>query len=808
MAKERIIEVNIEEEMKKSYLAYSMSVIVSRALPDVRDGLKPVHRRILYAMKEMGLDHNKAFKKSARIVGEVMGKYHPHGDAAVYNTLVRMVQDFSLRYPLITGQGNFGSIDGDPPAAMRYTEAKLAKITQLFLQDIEKNTVDFRPNFDDSLKEPVILPAAIPNILLNGASGIAVAMSTNIPPHNLGEVIDAIIALIDNPDIEIVDLLKYIKGPDFPTGGIIVGKQGIIDAYTTGYGKIINRGKAFLETTKSGKNKIIIKELPYMVNKSNLILKIAELVKDKKLEGISDIRDESDRDGIRIVIELKKDAVPKIILNNLYKHTNLQVTFGVIMLVLIDKTPKVLNLKEILQEFIKFRHTIIIKRTEFDLKKAEDKAHILEGLKIALENIDKVIEIIKKSETPAIAKTKLMNHFSLSERQSQAILDMRLHRLTSLEVKKLEEEYLETIKLINKLREILNNEHLQYQIIKDELLEIKKEYNDERRTEIIPSENENYTLEDLISEEDVAITISHKGYIKRTGINAYRLQRRGGKGVYGMNTNDDDFVQHLFIASTHDKLLILTSSGKVYLLPVYDIPEGGRNSKGKAIINLLEIPSDEKIKAYIPIREFDENHYVIMCTKNGTIKKTCLADFKNIRKTGIKAITIKENDSLIGCELSDGTNDIIIATKKGKSIRFHENNVRPMGRTAAGVRGIFLEQDDNVIGFVISKGDYSLLTVTEKGFGKKTPIKDYRITNRGGKGIINIKYDENRGYCKDIREIKDDDEIMIITKKGILIRIKGSDIPTIGRNTKGVKLINLDNDDIVIDVAPLFSSEE
>lgn len=805
---QRIIEVNIEEEMKKSYLAYAMSVIVSRALPDVRDGLKPVHRRILYAMQELGLDFNKPYKKSARIVGEVLGKYHPHGDSAVYNAMVRMVQDFSLRYPLINGQGNFGSMDGDSAAAMRYTEARLHKITQLILQDLDKDTVDFTTNFDDSLQEPTILPTVLPNILLNGSSGIAVGMSTNIPPHNLGEVIDALVYQIDHPEAALDDLMKMVKGPDFPTGGIIIGIQGIRDMYTTGRGKMIVRAKTLVETAKTGKDRIIVNELPYQVNKAVLIIQIADLVKDKKLEGISDIRDESDRDGIRVVIELKKDAVPQVVLNNLYKHTHLQVTFGAIMLMLSDKTPLIFNLKEINTQFIEFRHTVILRRTRFELANAEKKAHILEGLKIAVDNLDRVIAIIRQSKTPDEAKKELILAFSLSDIQAQAILEMRLQRLTGLEREKIENDYREIIKLINHFNEILANDGLQMKIVKDELLEAKKSYNDKRRTEIQPGENEIYETIDLITDEDVVITISHKGYIKRSSLDNYRLQRRGGRGVNGMNTNEDDYVQHIFIASTHDHLLIFTSLGKAFVLQVYQIPDGSKTSKGKAIVNLIQIRSEEKITSYMAIREFKENSYVMMATRKGIIKKTSLTAFANIRRDGLRAITIDETDQLIASAVTNGEMEIVLATHKGKAIRFPESKVRCMGRNAYGVRGILLTPGDELVGMVVTRGDNSLLTVTAGGYGKRSNLDEYRVTNRGGKGIINIKIDPRRGEVVDIREITDDDELMIITKNGILIRTSVKEISICSRNTMGVKVINLDSHDQVIDITPLVIDEE
>ncbi len=808
MNQERIIEVNIEEEMKKSYLAYSMSVIVARALPDVRDGLKPVHRRILYAMQELGLDFNRPYKKSARIVGEVLGKYHPHGDTAVYDAMVRMVQEFSLRYPLINGQGNFGSVDGDSAAAMRYTEARLHKITQLLLQDIDKNTVDFTSNFDDTLKEPSILPTVIPNIMLNGSSGIAVGMSTNIPPHNLAEVVDALIQLVEYPEIENSELMKNVKGPDFPTGGLIVGTQGIRSMYETGRGRIIMRARTFIETTKQGKDRIVVTELPYQVNKANLITQIADLVKDKKIEQISDIRDESDRDGIRIVIELKKDAVPRVVLNNLFKHSNLQCTFGAIMLMLVNKIPQTLCLKEILEHFLKFRHEVILRRTRFELENAEKRAHILEGLKIALANLDEVIQIIRQSRNPEIAKQQLMSHFQLSDLQAQAILDLRLQRLTSLEQEKIENEYLELIKVINRLREILANYHLQMQVIKDELLQAKKDYQDPRRTEITFDESDSYEIRDLIADEEVVVTISHKGYIKRTTVNNYRLQKRGGRGANSMNIHDDDYVEHIFTASTHDKLLVFTTLGRVYALNVYEIPESARTARGKAIVNLLNMGPDENLTNYMAIREFKENAFIFMTTRKGVIKKTSLDAFANIRRDGIRAINVDEDDRLIGCKLTNGQMEIILATRKGKSIRFHESQVRSMGRTAHGVRGINLAPKDEVVGMLATRGNYTLSPVTNGGYGKRSDLDEYRIQSRGGKGIINIKSDTKRGDVINILEIRDDDQLMVITKKGILIRTSVKEINTASRNTKGVKVINLDEDDQVIDITPVVIDDE
>ncbi len=801
--RERILPVYIEEEMKESYIDYSMSVIVSRALPDVRDGLKPVHRRVLYGMHELGLRPNAAYKKSARIVGEVLGKYHPHGDAAVYDTMVRMVQDFSLRYPLIDGQGNFGSIDGDAPAAMRYTEAKLTPIAEELLQDLDKDTVDFMPNFDESLKEPKVLPSQLPNLLINGSSGIAVGMATNIPPHNLSEVVDALVVFIDKPDMKVDEIMNIIKGPDFPTGAIIYGEEGIDEAYRSGRGRIIVRARANTETVRGGRNNIVITEIPYMVNKANLIEKMAELVNEKKIEGITEIRDESDKDGLRIVIELKRDAHETVILNQLYRHTQMQVTFGVIMLALVDSIPIVLNLKQMLQHFIDFRHEVVIRRTTFDLDKAEKRAHILEGLKKALDHIDEIIALIKKSRTPETAKQGLMKTFKLSEIQAQAILDMRLQRLTGLEQKKIEDEYKETIKLINKLKSILANRSLRMQIIKDELIALKEKYGDERRTEII-SKVEEFSIEDMIAEEDMVITISHFGFIKRFPVSGYRRQSRGGTGHSGASTKVEDFIEHLFIASTHHYVLIFTDKGRCYWLKVYEIPQVGKGSKGRAIINLIDIQKDEKIAAIVNVRDFDNDHYVIMATKKGLVKKTVLSAFGNPRKVGINAINIREGDDLIDAKLTDGNQEIVLGTYFGKAIRFYESGVRDMGRQATGVTGITLEKNDYVVGMVTVRKESTLLVVTEKGFGKRTPIKEYRITRRGGKGIVTVNPTERVGKMIAIKEVVEDDDVMIITTKGNVIRQAVKQIRKTGRATQGIRLIRLTANDQIADVARII----
>ncbi|MDZ7263100.1 MAG: DNA gyrase subunit A, partial [candidate division KSB1 bacterium] len=782
--KERIIPIYIEEEMKDSYIDYSMSVIVSRALPDVRDGLKPVHRRVLYGMHELGVRPGTAYKKSARIVGEVLGKYHPHGDTAVYDTMVRMVQDFSLRYPLIDGQGNFGSLDGDAPAAMRYTEARLMPISEELLRDLDKDTVDFVPNFDESLKEPKVLPALLPNLLVNGSSGIAVGMATNIPPHNLNEVVDALVALIDKPEIKIDDLMKIVKGPDFPTGALIYGVEGIDEAYRSGRGRIIVRARANIETGRSGKNFIVITEIPYMVNKANLIEKISALVEERKMEGITEVRDESDKDGLRVVVELRKDAQAHVILNQLYHHTQMQVTFGVIMLALVDGAPAVLNLKQMLQHFIDFRHDVVVRRTKFDLDKAEKRAHILEGLKIALDHIDEIIELIKKSRDPETAKNGLMRRFKLSEIQAQAILDMRLQRLTGLERKKIEQEYLETIKLINQLKAILASKPKRMQIIKEELLGLKEKYGDERRTEII-KKIEEFSIEDMIAEEDMVITISHFGFIKRFPVSGYRRQSRGGTGSSGASTKEDDFIEHLFVASTHQYLLIFTNRGRCYWLKVHEIPQAGKGSKGRAIVNLINIGSDEKIAAIVNVRQFDDNHFVVMATKQGLVKKTVLSAFGNPRKGGINAINIRSEDDLIDAKITDGSQEIVLGTYSGKAIRFFESDVRDMGRQATGVTGIRLSKNDYVVGMVTVRSDTTLLVITEKGFGKRTPLKEYRLTRRGGKGIVTVNTTERVGKMVSIKDVGDDDDVMIITTSGNVIRQSVKKIRETGRATQG-----------------------
>ncbi len=802
---EKISPINIEDEMKRSYIDYAMSVIVGRALPDVRDGLKPVHRRILYSMYEQGMTHDKPYKKSARIVGDTLGKYHPHGDIAVYDTLVRMAQDFSLRYLLIDGQGNFGSIDGDSPAAMRYTEVRLAKIADETLGDIDKETVDFVPNYDDSLKEPTVLPCKLPNLLINGSTGIAVGMATNMPPHNLGEVIDGITMVINRPDIEINELVKIIKGPDFPTAGFIYGHQGIIDAYSTGRGSIKMRARAVIEEIKS-KEQIIITELPYQVNKAKLVEDIAGLVRDKKIAGITDLRDESDKEGIRIVIEISRQAQARVLLNQLYSHTQLEATFGVINLALVDGQPRLLTLRDIIIHYIAHRKQVITRRSQFELDKAQKRAHILEGLRIALDHIDNVIKLIKASKTPDEARTGLVAQFSLSEEQAKAILDMRLQRLTGLEREKIDAEYSELLKTIAWLRELLASEIKILALVKTELAELKTRFADKRRTEIIENTGE-LVIEDLIPKEEDVITVTNSGYIKRIPVDAYKQQRRGGKGVIGMETKDEDFVSDLFIANTHDYILFFTDRGKVYWLKVYEVPTAGRQARGTAIINLLQIEQGEKINAYIPISKFDEEHYLLMVTKKGIVKKTVLSVFSNPRKTGIIAISLDEGDKLVSVKLTDGTRGIVIGTKHGKAIRFNENDVRDMGRSAYGVRGVKLVGEDEVVSMAVVEEDATLLTITEHGFGKRTGFEEYRIMNRGGQGVITIDVNIRNGSVVDIKTVREDDEIMVTTSRGIIIRVPVSGIRIQGRNTQGVKIMNVDDKDRVVGVATLAKEE-
>ncbi len=803
---EKIVENEIEEEMKSSYLDYAMSVIVGRALPDVRDGLKPVHRRILFAMNEMSMFHNKPFKKSARIVGDVLAKYHPHGDSAVYDTMVRMAQGFSLRYPLIDGQGNWGSIDGDSAAAYRYTEARLSKISEELLIDLDKNTVNFTPNFDASLKEPTVLPAKLPNLLINGSSGIAVGMATNIPPHNLNEVISATIAQIDNPEITIQELMQHIKGPDFPTAGIISGINGIKNAYKTGRGKITVKAKTNIEETKK-KNKIIITEIPYMVNKSLLIQQIASLVRNKVIKGISNLRDESDREGMRVVIELKQDANTDVILNQLYKHTKMKVTFGVIMLALVNNEPKIMSLKVIIQHYIDHRKVVVRRRTQFELDKALKRAHILEGLIIALNNIDDAIKLIKQSKEVKIARNSLMEKYSLSEIQAQAILEMRLQKLTSLEQEKIITEHSELLKLIQELKTILADEQKILNIIKAELSELKEKYGDERRTQIIEREEQNIEVEDLIEEQEMVITVSHQGYIKRIPIDTYRKQRRGGKGIIAATTKDEDFVEHLFTASTHSYLLLFTNKGDIHWLKVFNIPEAGRHSKGKPIVNLIVLDKDEKVTAMVPVREFDDQHYLLMATKKGIVKKTALSEFSNPRKGGIRAITLSSEDHLIDVVLTDGTAQIILATQNGMAVRFREQDARAIGRSGKGVKGISLKKEDEVIAMVVAHDEESLLSVTENGFGKRSLVKDYRLITRGGVGVINIKTNERNGKVVSILSVTDHDEIMLMSQNGIAIRMPTKDISVIGRNTLGVRVMKLTGSDKLVAAANIINEE-
>jgi len=805
------LPVKLEEEMQKSYMDYAMSVIIGRALPDVRDGLKPVHRRVLYAMYDLGNDWNKPFKKSARIVGDVIGKYHPHGDMAVYDALVRMAQDFSLRYPLIEGQGNFGSIDGDPPAAMRYTEVRMARLAGELLADIEKETVDFGPNYDGTLNEPAVLPARFPNLLVNGSSGIAVGMATNIPPHNLTEVIDATIALINNPDISIDELLKIIPGPDFPTGGFILGRGGLREAYLSGKGIIQLRARALIERQKrTEKESIVITELPYQVNKAKLLEKIAELVQEKKIEGIADLRDESDREGLRVVIELKRDAVAQVILNQLFKNTQMQITYGIIFLAIVHGQPLLLNIKELLQEFINHRREVVTRRTKFELAKAEANAHILEGLKIALDNLDKVINLIRSSKTPKEAKESLMSRFDLSEAQATAILEMRLQRLTNMEREKINEDYREVIKLIARLREILSHERILLNLIIEELQEIKEKYGDERRTEIV-EEALDISLEDLIVEEDMVVTVSHSGYIKRNAISLYRSQKRGGRGKMGMTTKEEDFVEHLFVASTHSYILIFTDAGKVYWLKVHEIPQGGRLARGKAIVNLLNLAPEEKITAILPVKEFIEGKYVFMATKQGIVKKTDLLAYSHPRSGGIIALSLDSGDELIAAGLTDGAKEILLSSREGKAIRFAEEETRPMGRTARGVKGIELRPGDYLVSMDIINPELkggTILSVTEKGYGKRTPIEEYPRQSRGGKGVITIKTTPRNGKLVGVQQIIEQDEVMLITDRGKIIRLSGEDISVIGRNTQGVKLIDLENGERVMAVTRLAEKEE
>src|ERR1044071_4752707 len=802
------IPVYIEEEMRESFMAYAMSVIISRALPDVRDGLKPVHRRVLYAMYDAGNASDKPYKKSARLVGDIMGKYHPHGDTAIYDTIVRMAQDFNLRYPLVDGQGNFGSIDGDNPAAMRYTEIRMTSLAEEMLADIEKETVDFIPNYDDSLKEPAVLPSRIPNLLINGSAGIAVGMATNIPPHNLSEIIDGLVALIDNPDISIKQLMRHIPGPDFPPAGFIHGKEPNVQAYEEGKGIVQMRGKAFTETVKrTGKEQIVISEIPYMVNKKRLIEQIADLVNDKKIEGIGDLRDESDREGMRIVIELKRDAVADIVINQLYKHTPLQDSFGVNMLAIVDGKPKLLNLKEALKAFVDHRKEVVSRRTAYDLRKAEERLHILVGFRIALDNLDAVIALIRASADPKVAKDGLMRNFSLSELQAQAILDLRLQRLTGLERDKIMEEHRETVELIGKLRALLADEKEIYKIIVAELKEIKEKYGDERRTQIV-ERSEEISIEDMIVDEDMAVTISHDGYIKRNPVTLYRAQRRGGKGKIGTTTKEEDFVEYLFIASTHSYILFFTTIGKVYWIKVHELPQATRAARGRPIVNLLNLESGEKVSAFLSVREFQPGRYVVFATKNGLIKKTDLMLYANPRQSGIRAIGLEDQDEVIGVRLTDGQQEIILSTLLGQSIRFKEEQVRPTGRGTYGVVGLRLEPRDGGVSMEILSPGAAILTVSENGYGKRTEMDEYRLTARGGKGIITMKTTDKTGRVVGVQQVMDDDELMLITNKGKIIRLRIKDIRIIGRNTQGVHLIGLEEGERVVSLARVAEKEE
>ncbi|MEZ5020930.1 MAG: DNA gyrase subunit A [Bacteroidales bacterium] len=810
----KIIKVNIEEEMKSAYIDYSMSVIVSRALPDVRDGLKPVHRRVLFGMSELGVLSNRPYKKSARIVGEVLGKYHPHGDSSVYDAMVRMAQNWSLRYPLVDGQGNFGSIDGDSPAAMRYTEAKLKRIAEETLSDIDKETVDFQPNFDDTLQEPTVLPTRIPNLLVNGASGIAVGMATNMPPHNISESVDAIIAYIDNPEITVDELMHHIKGPDFPTGGIIYGEQGIREAYETGRGRIVVRARTEVELTHSGRECIVVTEIPYMVNKAEMIRRIADLINEKKLEGISYINDESDRNGMRVVIILKKEMPANIILNHLYKHSQLQTSFNVNNIALVRGRPKTLSLKEIIDNFVKHRHDIIIRRAKYDLDQAEKRAHILEGLIIASDNIDEVIAIIRSSQNPDIARERLMERFSLSEIQARAIVEMRLRQLTGLEQDKLHAEYEEVKKLIEYLNQVLSDESLQMQIIKDELIEIKDKFGDKRRTEIIPAAGE-FNPEDFYADDEMVITISHMGYIKRTPLTEFRRQNRGGTGAKGGTTRDEDFIEHLYVATMHNTMLFFTRNGKCYWQKVYDLPEGARTSKGRAIQNLINIEPDDSVRAFINVKTLDDedyinNNYIVLCTRKGVIKKTSLEAYSRPRANGVNAITVREGDELLEARMTNGKHEIMLAVRSGRAVRFNEGTVRPMGRTASGVRGITLSgAEDVVIGMITVENESDdVLVVSENGFGKRSAIGDYRITNRGGKGVKTINITDKTGKLIALKDVNDQYDLMIITQAGNILRIPVSSLRVMGRATQGVRLINIRENDSIASVAYVEVNEE
>ncbi len=804
---QKVLARLLEDEMRESFIDYSMSVIVQRALPDVRDGLKPVHRRILYAMSEAGLSAGRAYKKSATVVGDVLGKYHPHGDLAVYDSMVRMVQTFSLRYPLVDGQGNFGSVDGDRAAAYRYTEARLTNLAGELLADIDKDTVRFAPNFDGSIQEPTVLPSKAPNLLINGSSGIAVGMATNIPPHNLREIVAAVQALIDDPQLPQEHLEAIVKGPDFPTGGFVCGTDGVQDAYRTGRGRIIMRAKADIENIDANSERIVVTEIPFMVNKSRLIEQIAQLVRDKKLTEIRDLRDESDRDGMRIVIDLKRDSVPHIVLNRLYKHTQMQSTFGTILLALVDGQPKIMALREMLQHFSDHRLVVIVRRSEYDLAKALDREHILEGLKIAVDNIDEVIKLIRASSDTELASQQLQEAFELSERQAKAILDMRLARLTGLEIDKLEDELTEVRATIQELQRILGSEEVRMGILKDELQQIADKYGDDRRTEIIGSVG-SFDVEDLIVEEDMVVTISHSGYVKRLPVGTYRAQRRGGRGLRGMDTKEEDWVEHLFVASTHDYIMIFTRGGQCYWKKVWEIPVGGRTSRGKPIVNLLNLQEEEQIASVVPVREFREDQYLLFGTRKGVVKKTELSAYGNVRNVGLNAINIREDDELIDVQITSGDNEVILASRAGKAIRFKEGDVRPMGRTAGGVRGLKLKGDDIVVGMVVVRPDSTLLVVSENGMGKRTDVDAYRLQKRGGSGVINLKTSAKTGKVVAVKSVQDDEQLMVITRKGVVNRQNVAEISLIGRATQGVKLVNLDEGDTVVDVARVVMEDE
>ncbi len=814
ITRERILPRLIDDEIKESFINYSMSVIVSRALPDVRDGLKPVHRRVLYAMNELGLVPGRPYKKSATVVGDVLGKYHPHGDSSVYDALVRMVQDFSLRYPLVDGQGNFGSVDGDPAAAYRYTEARLTRVAMEMLADIDKNTVDFAPNFDDRLLEPRVLPSAVPNLLVNGSSGIAVGMATNIPPHNIREVVSALIALIDEPEMDPGALRKMIKGPDFPTGGYIYGRAGIRDYQETGRGRIVMRARAVIEEKESSnKSQIVVNELPYQVNKAKLIIDMVELVKEGKLEGISALRDESDKDGMRVVIELKRDAIPRVVLNQLYKHTTMQSTFGVIMLALVPDAgtgqlvPKIMPLRDVLLHYIAHRHTVIVRRTQFDLDKAVEREHILEGLKIAVDNIDAVIKLIRAADDTASASAQLQKKFKLSERQAEAILNMRLAKLTGLEIEKLQAELDEVRATIKDLRDILSSKPRRMRILREELEAAAQTYGDERRSEITSDEGE-FTIEDLIAEEDMVITISHSGYIKRTSVSTYRKQRRGGRGLSGQGLKEEDFIERLFIGSTHDYILCFTDDGRCFWLKVHEIPQAGRAAKGKPIVNLINVNPDTRVESLVPVREFSDTQFLLFCTRKGTVKKSALSQYSNVRQTGIKAIKIELGDALIDVQVTSGTNDIVLATKHGLSVRFHEQDVREMGRDTTGVKGIELREGDSLVGMVVIKRDATILVVTEKGLGKCSHIDDYRVQRRGGKGIITVNRTEKTGDVVGVMEVLPEDEIMLITRNGVIIRSSVAQIRVTGRIAQGVRLVHLDEGDVLTAVARVVPEDD